>query len=137
MAQCTALSCPRLKNSDPDDTSMQVNFSNLLVTRDVIGNTWCNYCLKQCALVDWGKEHHWPEIYATGQYGRYAIAEGKSEWIATVFCSQQDAIDAYHAEVIGNETMEQTLADNAASQRNARMQERRAKWQRAREEIGQ
>jgi hypothetical protein len=128
MAQCTALACPRL-HADPEDRTMAIDFSSSLVTRDALGNTWCNYCIKQCELINWGKAHNWPEIHVTGERGRYAIAQGQWHWLTSVMGSNQDAIDAYHAAVIaGNEAMEQEIAESVERAHDARLQARRERW---------
>lgn len=131
MAQCTAMSCLRLR-ADPEDRNMVLNFSSTLVMRDVLGNTWCNYCIKHYELINWGKAHNWPEIHVTGEQGKYAIGEGQWNWQTSVLMSRQDAIDAYHAAVItGNEAMEQSLAASQEHDRSERIQARRERWQRA------
>lgn len=103
MAQCTSLSCPRLKNTDPDNRAMSISFPSNLATRDCLGNEWCNYCTKQPALIAWAKKHNWPELHATGEEGRYAIASGCWQWRTSIVALNRDAIDAFYAEAIGNE----------------------------------
>lgn len=103
MAQCTALSCPRLLNSDSDNRSLAISFSSGSATRDCLGHVWCNLCWKQPALVAWAKKHNWPELHATGEQGKYAIAEGCWQWTTSIILCNQDAIDAFYAEAIGNE----------------------------------
>lgn len=128
MAQCTSLACPRLR-ADPEDRAMAIDFSSSLVTRDVLNNTWCNYCIKQCELINWGKAHNWPEIHVAGERGRYAIAEGQWHWQTSVLTSNQDAIDAYYAAVVaGNEAIEQEIAESLEQAHSARLQARRERW---------
>lgn len=128
MAQCTALACPRLR-ADPDDRSMAINFSSTLVTRDVLGNTWCNHCIKQCELINWGKAHNWPEIHGTGERGRYALAQGEREWQASILTSNQDAINAYHASTVGaGNEIEAVLVENQDRERAMRAKARHERW---------
>ena len=103
MAECTALACPRLKNTDPRNRELSITVPSTLITRDKLGHLWCNYCQKQRILMDYGKEHHWPEVRAVGQNGAYAIAGDAEEWYISIACSNQDAIDAYYAELIGTD----------------------------------
>lgn len=103
MAECIALACPRLKNTDPSNRALSVTVSSSLITRDKMGNNWCNYCQKQRKLMDYGKEHHWPEVHAVGTQGRYAILADAEDWYISMACSNQDAIDAYYAELIGED----------------------------------
>lgn len=103
MAECTSLACPRLRNTDPDNRELSINVPSSQITRDKSGHTWCNYCEKQRILMDYGKEHHWPDVSAQGVKGRYAILGDAEEWYISIACSNQDAIDAYYAELIGND----------------------------------
>lgn len=102
MAQCTALACPRLKNSDPDNRELAVDFPRSLLTRDTLGNGWCNFCQKQRELMDYGHKHNWPEVHVTGQM-RYGILAGQRDWYSSIACGKQDMIDALYASLIGNE----------------------------------
>lgn len=106
MAQCTSLACPRLAYwfqqdppPDPDNRAMFVTFPSSQATRDCLGNTWCNYCIKQPALIAWAKKQDWPEIHTTGEHGRYAIGAGSWNWKTSIVALSKDAIDAFYAEV--------------------------------------
>lgn len=103
MAECTAMGCPRLKNTDPGNRELSVYVSPDRITRDKEGHTWCNYCQKQRRLMDYGKEHKWPEVRAQGIQGRYAIIADEEEWYISMACGNQDLVDAFYVELIGNE----------------------------------
>lgn len=107
MAECTALACPRLRNTDPDNRTMNVAVPSSAITKDQMGHTWCNYCQKQRKLMDYGKEHKWPEVHADGAQGRYAILGGAEDWYVSIACGNQDSIDAFYRELIGDEQVAQ------------------------------
>ena len=103
MAQCVSLACPRLQNTDPDNRALALTFASGLATRDCLGNVWCNYCRKQPALIAWAKKNNWPPVQAIGLGGRYRIAEGCWNWKSSIMMGNQDMINAFSAELIGNE----------------------------------
>lgn len=97
-AGCTTVNCPR--DIDPG-ASMSLSKSRM--HQDHSGNYWCPACQKRCALMDYGHEHHWPEVRAVGQQGRYAILGEQSEWFISLSMGDQDLVDAFYAELIGTE----------------------------------
>lgn len=103
MAQCIALACPRLSNTDPDSRELAVNFPRGLLTHDALGNGWCNFCQKQRELMDYGNEHDWPAVRVQGAQGRYALLNDAADWYASIACGKQDMIDALYNSLIGNE----------------------------------
>lgn len=103
MAECTALACPRLKNTDYSNRELSITVPISQITKDATGHTWCNFCQKQRELMDYGHRHKWPEVSAQGAQGRYAILGDADEWYISIACGNQDSIDAFYAELIGNE----------------------------------
>lgn len=99
MAECIALSCPRLANTDPDNRDMAITVPSSLITRDKMGNTFCNFCQHARAIMDYGHANNWPEVRA----GVYLIPPGHAEWHLSIACGDRNLIEAFYAELIGNE----------------------------------
>lgn len=105
MAECIALACPRLRNTDPDNQELSIRVPQSDITKDKMSNTWCNHCQKQRTLMDYGHAHHWPSVRAQSltHGGHYAIAGEYAAWFAAVAMGNQDSINALYAELIGND----------------------------------
>lgn len=103
MAGCIALSCPRLQNADPDNRAMSITVPSSQISRDRMGNTFCNFCQHARHLMDYGHANNWPEVRAVGEHGRYLIPAGYREWYASIACGDANLIEAFYAELIGSE----------------------------------
>lgn len=100
MAECIALSCPRLSNPDPGNRALSITVpSSSQITRDTMGNSFCNYCQHARALMDYGHANNWPEVRS----GRYLIPLGHAEWHLSITCGDRNLIEAFYADLIGNE----------------------------------
>lgn len=102
-AECTALSCQRLRNTDPSNRALSITVPSSEITNDMMGHTWCNYCYKCRELMNYGKEHHWPAVRAQGKNGTYALLHDADEWYISIACGNQDSIDAFYHKLIGDE----------------------------------
>lgn len=102
MAECLALACPRLRNTDPDNRELSIHVPLADITKDKMGNTWCNHCQKQRRLIDYGHDHHWPAVRVKSltHAGHYAMAGEYAAWFAGVAMGNSDMIDALYAELI-------------------------------------
>lgn len=94
-AGCTTINCPRYRDID---APVEMPKSQLL--QDKRGNYWCTECRKRYELMDWGNEHHWPEVRATGQRGTYATLDDYADWFANVALGTQDLVDAMYTTLI-------------------------------------
>jgi hypothetical protein len=102
MAECTALSCPRLNNTDLHNRALSITVPNSLITRDVTGHAWCNFCQKHRELMDYGHDHHWPavRVQSLTYAGHYALLPEQNEWYISISCGNQDMIGALYAALI-------------------------------------
>lgn len=98
MPECTALACPRLK-----DTTLGIFVSAERILRDSTGHLWCELCWKHCELMNYGNRYGWPEVRAQGQQGRYAMLGEAKEWYLSIACGSRDLVDAFYAELIGEQ----------------------------------
>lgn len=103
MAECIAMSCPRLSNPDPDNRALAITVPPSLITRDKQGNSFCNFCQHARQLMDYGHDHGWPEVRSVGVSGRYLILNGHAEWYLSIACGDKNLIEAFYAELIGSE----------------------------------
>lgn len=94
---CTAVSCPRLRDID-----MSIRLKPDEADKDKLGNIWCNLCRKHLELMNWAHAHRYPSVRVRGQQW-YAITAGKQDWYASVACGCQDMIDALYATLIEQE----------------------------------
>lgn len=91
---CAALACPRISNTD-----LPYAVPARELYQDTSGHSWCNYCSKQRALMNWAADNRYPFIRVQGQM-RYAILDGSDEWFTSVASAGQDMVDALYETLV-------------------------------------
>lgn len=91
---CSSLICPR-----GHDTSLAYVVPASELSQDNSRHFWCNYCAKQCAVMNWAAENRYPFIRVQGQM-RYAILGGADDWFTSVAGAGQDMVDALYETLI-------------------------------------
>lgn len=91
---CSSATCPRTR-----DTGLPYVVPVSELSQDEGGHHWCNFCAKQCALMDWAANHSYPFVRAEGQM-RYAIANGADSWFLSIAGAQADMVQALYTTLI-------------------------------------
>lgn len=91
---CSAAACPRISNPALKDRVPAGDLS-----KDTSGYSWCNYCSKHLALMNWAHKHHWPSVRVQGKM-RYAVSGDASGWFLSIVGANQDMITALHETLI-------------------------------------
>lgn len=108
MAECMALACPRLHNTDYDNRELSLNVPSTLIAYSATGHAFCNHCWKQRRLLDWAHKRQFPAIRAMCEgLGYVAIGEGEWNWITSIIGNRKEAIDAFFTEAIGDNVPEE------------------------------
>jgi len=68
--------------------------------KDEMGNAWCSSCQQRHDLINWGKAHEWPLIHIPP----FAIGPDSHPWFMTVLMGRDEAIQVFHAGLIGGTT---------------------------------